>query len=291
MDIAESLSLRAYVRQILSHRMVIGSAILGATFFVGSWRGQPQLSAHAQRAELSAHDIMEKNFFATKVTSLRVDTAMVLVNSRGQRRERATSGVVKLQPNGVDSKLVVKFSTPPDIKGTGVLQIEHSEGDDDLWIYLPALKKSRRLVANNKKDSFVGSDFSYGDITLPKVDQYRHTLVRSERLDEQDCHVVESVPATDAVKANSGYSKKITWVRADNFVESKVEYYDLTGRLLKTQRTGRHQLVEPDKGRWFVVHREMTNHQSGHRTTITASKAEAVAIPDESFTTRYLEGE
>ena len=264
-------------------RIVPAAVLVGGSFVV--------LSASTQRAELSARDIMEKNFFATKVTSLRVDTTMVLINNRGQQRERATSGVVKLQPNGVDSKLVVKFSTPPDIKGTGVLQIEHGESDDDLWIYLPALKKSRRLVANNKKDSFVGSDFSYGDITLPKVDQYRHTLLRSEKIDEHDCYVVESVPATDAVKANSGYSKKVTWVRADNFVESKVEYYDLAGRLLKTQRTGRHQLVEPDKGRWFVMQREMTNHQSGHRTTITASKAEAAAIADDSFTTRNLEKE
>jgi outer membrane lipoprotein-sorting protein len=267
----------------MSSRTVPAAVLLGVSFVV--------VSAGAQRSELRAHDIMQNNFFATKVTSLRVDTTMVLINNRGQQRERATSGVVKLQPNGVDSKLVVKFGSPPDIKGTGVLQIEHSDSDDDLWIYLPALKKSRRLVANNKKDSFAGSDFSYGDITLPKVDRYRHTLLRSEKLDEHDCYVVESVPATDTVKANSGYSKKITWVRTDNFVESKVEYYDLAGRLLKTQRTGRHQLVEPDKGRWFVMHREMTNHQSGHRTTITASKADAVTIPDDSFTTRYLEGE
>jgi hypothetical protein len=264
-------------------RMVTAAMLVGASFVVPS--------ASSQRAELSARDIMEKNFFATKVTSLRVETTMVLITNRGQQRERATSGVVKLQPNGVDSKLVVKFSTPPDIKGTGLLQIEHSDSDDDLWIYLPALKKSRRLVANNKKDSFAGSDFSYGDITLPKVDQFRHTLLRAEKIDEHDCYVVESVPATDTVKANSGYSKKIMWVRADNFLESKVDYYDLGGRLLKTQRTGRHQLVEPGKGRWFVMHREMTNHQSGHRTTITASKAEAMAIPDDSFTTRYLESE
>jgi Outer membrane lipoprotein-sorting protein len=249
------------------------------------------LSGRDQQTEPGAREIMEKNFFATKVSSLRADTTMVLINDRGQRRERVSSGVVKLQPNGIDSKLVVKFSAPPDIKGTGVLQIEHSGSDDDLWIYLPALRKSRRLVANNKKDSFVGSDFSYGDITLPKVDHYRHTLLRSEKIDDRDCYVVESAPANDTVKTDSGYSKKITWIRTDNFVELKVEYYDLTGRLLKTQRTGKHQLVEPDKGRWFVMYREMTNHQSGHRTTISASKAEKVAIPDDSFTTRYLETE
>jgi uncharacterized protein len=264
-------------------RRVLAAVLVGVSLVA--------LPARAQRTELSARDIMEKNFFATKVASLRVETTMVLINDRGQRRERANTGIVKLQPNGVDSKLVVKFSTPPDIKGTGVLQIEHSDSADDLWVYLPALRKSRRLVANNKKDSFAGSDFSYGDITLPKVDQYRHALLRSEKIDGHDCYVVESVPATDAVKANSGYSKKITWVRTDNFVESKVEYYDLPGRLLKTQLAGRHQLVEPDKGRWFVMYREMTNHQTGHRTAITASKVEAVAIPDDSFTTRYLESE
>jgi len=265
---------------------VIGRAV-AVTMIIGA----SLATADARRAELSAREIMEKNFLATKVTSLRVETTMVLTTNRGERRERATSGLVKLQPNGIDSKLVVKFNSPPDIKGTGVLQIEHSDGDDDLWIYLPALKKSRRLVANNKKDSFVGSDFSYGDITLPKVDHYKHTLLRTEKVEDHDCFVIESVPASDAIRANSGYSKKVMWVRVDNFVESKVEYYDLAGRLLKTQLTGRHQLVERDKDRWFVMSREMTNHQTGHRTIITASKAEPVAIADQSFTTRYLESE
>jgi outer membrane lipoprotein-sorting protein len=245
----------------------------------------------AQPAALNAREIMERNFFVSKVSALKIESTMALIGANGQRRERRNTTLIKLQPNGVDSKFIVKFSTPADIKGTGVLQVEDVDGDDDLWIYLPALKKSRRLVANNKKDSFAGSDFSYGEITLPKVDQFRHTLLRSEKLDAFECHVVESVPANDTVKSNSGYSRKITWVRADNFLESKVEYYDLAGRLLKTQRTGRHQLIEPDKGRWFALSREMTNHQSGHRTTIDAEKADAVAIADDMFTTRYLERE
>lgn len=241
------------------------------------------------QATPDAREIMEKNFFASKVSTLRVDSTMTLINARGQRRERANTALIKLQANGVDSKFVLKFSAPADIRGTGVLQIEHSDGEDDLWIYLPALKKSRRLVANNKKDSFAGSDFSYGEIALPRVDQYKHVLQRVETLDGSKCYVVESVPANDAVKSHSGYSRKISWIRADNFLELQVEYYDLSGQLLKTQRTGGHQLVEPGKGRWFAQRREMTNHRTGHRTVIEASKAELVAIPDEMFTTRYLE--
>lgn len=250
------------------------------------------LVRQAAGAEMSAHDIMEKNFFVSKVSALKADSSMVLINDRGQKRQRKNTTIIKLQPNGVDSMFLVRFSAPADIKGTGFLQIEHSESDDDQWIYLPALKKSRRLVANNKKDSFVGSDFSYGDISLPKVDLYRHTLLRSEKVGDIDCEVIESVPIDDTTKANSGYSRKISWIRSDNFFEQKVEYYDLGGRLLKTQEVGGIQKVDAEKGRWFASHREMINHQTGHRTVIDAENVDAKpAIGDDLFTTRYIERE
>jgi hypothetical protein len=237
-----------------------------------------------------AATIMERNFAASKVSGIRVEATMVLINDKGQQRERRNTTLIALQPNGVDSKFAVKFSTPPDIKGTAFLQVEHSEGDDDLWIYLPALKKSRRLVASNKKDSFVGSDFSYGDVSLPKVDRYHHVVQRTEQVDGVECYVVESTPGDDTTKVNSGYSRKLTWVRTDNFVEAKVEYYDLAGRLLKTQRVTKPQLIDAKGGRWFPLSREMTNHQTGHRTTLSVLKLDMnVPTPDDLFTTRYIE--
>jgi len=121
-------------------------------------------------ADPSGRDIMEKNFYATKVTHLTNDSIMTLVNDKGQQRIRKMHAVSALQPNGIDTKLMIRFHYPADVQGTGYLQIQHHDGEDDMWIYLPALKKVRRLVANNKKDSFVGSDFSYGDILLPTVD-------------------------------------------------------------------------------------------------------------------------
>jgi outer membrane lipoprotein-sorting protein len=239
-----------------------------------------------------ATEIMRKNFFVSKVSSMQFDSVMTLINDKGQRRERTSTNLVKLQPNGVDSKFLINFSTPADIKGTGFLQVEHIDGDDDLWIYLPALKKSRRLVANNKKDSFVGSDFSYGDISLPKVDKYHHSLLRSETIDGAECYVVESIPADDTVRSNSGYGRKITWVRKDNYLESKVEYYDLANRLLKTQNIQKPQLIDPQKGRWFALYREMTNQQTGHRTTLSIEKINGgVKVPDDLFTVRSIEHE
>lgn len=246
--------------------------------------------AQADNAPPDARSIMERNFFVTKVSAIRIEATMVLTNARGQARERRMTSLSKLQANGVDSKLLVTFSTPADIRGTGFLQVEHSDGEDDLWIYLPALRKSRRLVANNKGDSFVGSDFSYGDIALPKVDRYNHTRLRSEKVDGVDTHVIESTPATERERSSSRYSRKVTWVRADNFLEVKVEYYDLASRLLKTQRVGAHELVDPQRGRWFARGREMVNHQTGHRTTFTVDRLEAgLALTDDLFTTRYIE--
>ena len=138
----------------------------------------------------------------------------------------------------------------------------------------------------------MGSDFSYGDVLLPKVDLYRHTLLRSEAVDGHDGYVIESVPKDDVVKRDSGYSKKITWVRKDNFLEAKVEYYDVTGRLLKTQTASDHKLVEPATRRWIALKREMINHQTGHKTIINFGHVEAgIAVADDLFTTRYIERE
>ena len=242
--------------------------------------------------ELSAHDMMQKNFFVSKLKSVKTSGTMVLVNDKGQSRERQNTTWSVLQPNGVDSKLLVKFTFPTDIKGTSFLQIEHIEGEDDEWIYLPALSKSRRLVANNKKDSFVGSDFSYGDVSLPKVDLYEHHLLGSEKIGGQDCFKIESTPKTDVTRANSGYSRKISWLRKDSFLEAQVDYYDLSGRLLKTQVITQPKLIEPDTQRWFAMHREMTNVQTGHRTILNFDQIEAAgSVPEDLFTTRYLERE
>jgi outer membrane lipoprotein-sorting protein len=240
-------------------------------------------------AGLTADQIMEKNFYATKIHLLRSDSTMVLENNSGQKRVRKMVTLSKLQKNGIDSNLLVKFTSPADINGTTFLQMQHNDGDDDQWIYLPALHKVRRLVANNKADSFVGSDFSYGDLLLPKVGDYRNTLLRSEPVGDADCYVIESEPKSDAIKQNSGYSKKITWVKKDTYVEAKVQYYDPSGELIKTQMISQDKLIEPSAHRWFPLLREMVNHQTGHKTIISFEQVtSSVPIPDSTFTTRYM---
>jgi hypothetical protein len=248
------------------------------------------LNTHA--AELSGRDIMEKNFYAGKVPHLLNESTMTLTNEKGQQRVRKMRSVSVLQANGIDTKLLIRFLFPGDVQGTGYLQIQHYEDDDDMWIYLPALKKVRRLVANNKKDSFVGSDFSYGDILLPVVDTYRHQFLRSEIVDGEECYVVESMPASEQIKKDYGYSKWVAWVRKSNFMEKKAEYYDGSGRLLKTQMVPAVKEVDAKVHKWWAVRREVINHQTGHRTTLIFDVLDATqVVSDDFFTTRYLERE
>lgn len=240
-------------------------------------------------AEVDPHEIMTKNFYVTKVSSYQSAATMVLLNDRGERRVRKITTWSKLKPNGIDSKVLVRFQSPADVKGTGFLQIENHEADDDIWIYLPALKKTRRLVSNNKRDSFFGTDFAYGDVLTPDPGLYSHKLIRTENPDGIECFVIESAPISDKVRDNMGYSRKVSWIRKDNFLEHKIEYYDLSGRLLKTQLISESELVERAKNRWMSRQREMINNQSNHRTVFRLEEIKVgMALADAFFSDRSL---
>jgi len=249
-------------------------------------------ASSAPAGELSAREVMEKNFYVTKVRHMINDSTMTLTNDKGQQRIRKTHSVTLLQPNGIDSKIMIRFLEPGDVEGTGYLQVQHYDGDDDMWIYLPALKKVRRLVANNKRDSFVGSDFSYGDILVPVVDTYKHTVVKSEVLDGEDCWVIESVPASEQIKKDYGYGKKTGWIRKSNFMEKKVEFLDTAGRPLKTMLVPEVVEVDAAARKWWATKREVRNHQTGHSTRLTFEHLDTKKpVGNDFFTTRYLERE
>ncbi len=246
----------------------------------------------ARAADLTAVQIVERTFVVSKFKDSVGDATFRLINASGQERVRESLGYSKLRTNGVDNMRFTRFTAPPDIKGTATLLMENSAQDDDIWIYLPALKKVRRLVASNKKDSFVGTDFSYGDVIGHKVSDWKHTLVREETVDGQPCYVVESTPANPDVQANSGYSKRISWVRKDNFVTVKGESYDEGGQLLKKFSASELQQLDPALHRWQANRLESLNVQTGHRTVLEFRNTKVNQnVGDDVFTTRYMERE
>jgi outer membrane lipoprotein-sorting protein len=235
---------------------------------------------------------MQKNFVVNKVADSVSDATFTLANKSGQERVRQTFGTTKLQANGIDNMRMTRFLSPADIKGTVSLLVEHADKDDDIWIYLPALKKVRRMVASNKKDSFVGTDFSYGDVIGHKVGEWNHKLLGDEVVDGNPCYVIESLPKTDDIKSGSGYSKRKGWIRKDNFMSVKAEFWDESGQLLKTSTLTDIRKVDPEHDKWQAMRLEAVNVQTGHRTVIQYGNFKVnQKVKDDFFTTRYMEKE
>jgi hypothetical protein len=203
----------------------------------------------------------------------------ILINRRGQERKRSSIYIKKNYKgqDGFDTKTVIFILSPPQVKGTAFMNWSYlqDDKDDDQWLYLPALRKVRRLSASEKEDSFMGTDFTYDDMGDRKVEEDLHKLLRSETLDGKECYVVESVPK----KKGYMYSKKETWVVRDEWIPLRVEYYDRKKRHLKTLTYGGWKEL---KGVWVVGRMEMANHQTKHRTVLTMSDTVVNAGVDEN---------
>jgi uncharacterized protein len=256
------------------HLAMAGTAIACATAF----------------AQPDAEAIMTRNYLATKYPDSRSDAHFRLINKSGMERVRETTGETKLIPGTTDTRRLVTFNAPADIKGTKTLLIERSNADDDIWIYLPALKKVRRLVANNKKDAFVGTDFSYGDVIGHKVEAWNHKWLRDETVDGRDCHVILSTPKTRETADNSGYSKRISWIDKKSSIAVKGENFDAQeDPLLKITGEDIRQ-VDAKNDKWQAMKLTAENVQTGHKTVIEFTNFKAnIGVKEDAFTTRNLE--
>ena len=243
-------------------------------------------------AEVNLAEIVQKSLAVNKVLDSTSDATFTLINKTGKERIRKTFGVTKLQANGVDDMRMTRFMAPADVKGTVSLLIEHSAADDDIWIYLPALKKVRRLVSSNKKDSFVGTDFSYGDVIGHKTSEWNYKLLREESEDGMPCYVIEATPKSDAVRDSSGYAKRVMWVRKDNFFAIKGELWDEAMQPVKTFHMTELQEVDPARHKWQAMRLAAKNLQTGHQTVIHFENFKVnQKVRDDFFTTRYMEKE
>lgn len=246
----------------------------------------------SRAAELDLHKLMERNAIVTKVPNSRAEATFTLVNKDGQERVRKVVGLTRLDANGIDNQRVTRFVAPPDVKGTVSLMLEHTARDDDMWVYLPALKKVRRLVSNNKKDSFVGTDFSYADVIGYRVAEWSYRLQGEEAMDGQPCWVIEATPRSEDVKRDSGYAKRLNWIRKDNAMTARAEYWDEGGQKLKVSTYKDIRLVDKERDRWQAMVLEAANLQTGHRTIIRFDRYDVnLDVAADTFSVAAMERE
>jgi outer membrane lipoprotein-sorting protein len=213
-------------------------------------------------------------------------TSMRLINKRGQERNRKIEYFNKTDENDND-KVLMRFIEPADVKGVGLLTIEHSDRDDDQWLYLPALRKVRRISSSDQGDNFMGTDYTYEDIRSEKLDEHEYNLMGSETIDGHDCYLIVALPSTEKQKQESGYSRREIWMRKDILLMRQIKYYDKKGELLKIEV--RKDMVEAAPNLYRPNFMEMNNVKTGHTTQITFDKREInKGIPERIFTEREL---
>lgn len=182
----------------------------------------------AQAADLTGRDIMQKVKNRADGDTRYATVEMTLIQKSGHKRVRKIESWA--MDEGKDTKKIMFFTYPGDVKGTGFLTWDYDNPSktDDKWLYLPAMKKTRRISGKSSKtDYFMGSDFTYDDMSTRSVDEETHTLLREEVVSGDKCWVVQSVPKDKG----EIYSKRITWVRQDCLMVIKAEYYDKLNNL------------------------------------------------------------
>jgi outer membrane lipoprotein-sorting protein len=215
----------------------------------------------------SADDIMRKSNLARYYPGedMRARVVMRLVSPGGERIRDMTMSRKNLDPGG-DQRYFIYFNRPADVREMALLVWRYPDRDHDRWLYIPALKAVRRIVASDKHTSFVGSDFSYEDVSGRDPGDDAHKLLREESVAGRDAWVIESVPKDPG---SAEFSRRLAWIDKATWLSLKEEYYDARGDLARVFTAD--ELKEVD-GLWTVTRRTMKNAQSGHRTEVTFSE-------------------
>lgn len=188
-------------------------------------------------------------------------TTMILRNAAGDesKREMRTAA---LEVQGDGDKGLTIFDEPRDVRGTAFLNHSHPTAEDDQWLYLPALKRVKRIASRNKSGPFMGSEFAYEDLSSFEIEKYRFDYLRDEACGASQCFVLQQTPADEF----SGYSNSVVWLDQQHYQPVKVEYYDRKSSLLKTLTlTDYRQYLD----KYWRPHKlSMVNHQTGKSTEL-----------------------
>ena len=209
---------------------------------------------------------------------------MILENRRGRTSERKMRIFTLEVPDENDGdKSLVVFDYPRDIKGTALLSYSHILKPDDQWLYLPALKRVKRISSNNKSGPFMGSEFAYEDISSQELKKFQYKWLRDEPCGKLQCFVLEQRPLYE----NSGYTRQIAWYDKSEYRVQRIDYYDRKDTLLKTLRFDKYKKY---LGKYWRPHEMyMVNHQTGKKTRLIYENYKfRTGLKDSDFTVSRL---
>ncbi|MDY0096513.1 MAG: outer membrane lipoprotein-sorting protein [Candidatus Vecturithrix sp.] len=259
--------------------------------YAGVWLLAGFMAGVATAQELlSAKEVQQKSIEATRVDGLESLSTLLIINEHGEERVRKMAVVSRVYDHGTLEKKLIRFLEPADVKDTGFLSYDYNEKDDDKWIYMPALRKTRRIISSENAKSFMGSEFSYADMSLPTVEDFTYAFLPDETVGEELCYVMEVIPKNDDIQEEYGFSKKIMSISKHDFVPRKAIYYDFFGDQEKIMEVNAVIEVDQQKHKYKMQEILMTNVQDKRKSISRIDQIQFnPGIPDEYFTTRYLE--
>lgn len=241
---------------------------------------------------LNARDIMESVREATQLTGSEAVSTLTIIDNKGRERVRKIAQVSRLFDDGDTEKRLIRFLSPADVKGTGLLTFDYEEKDDDLWLYMPALRKTRRIVTSEKAKNFMGSEFAYADMSPATLDDFTYKMLDEQEIDDTTCWQIEMTPVDEDVADENGFSKRIVCIGQSDFVLRKATYYDLDGELHKVLTVSEIKELDPENHKYRPMLMMMENHQNGRKSIFKIDQIEfSPGVKEEYFTTRYLERE
>ena len=239
----------------------------------------------------SADEIMERTLRAYYFAGAdaRGRLTMELIDRKGGTRQRVMTMLRRNQEQAGEQKYFIYFHEPGDVRRLTFMIWKYPGREDDRWIYVPAIDLIRRIAAEDKYSSFVGSDFSYEDVTGRDPSEDTHSIIREEAVGERNSFVIESVPREAAA-----FTRRVSWIDKENFLPLKEEYYDAQEQL---QRVFTADIIaditvgEGDERRIYptVMKRTMRNAKTGHRTEVTVnSVVYDLGLEDADFSERRM---
>jgi len=241
-------------------------------------------------AAMSAREIMQAVDDRDDGDNRSADMKMVLTDKNGDERVRAIRSFDK--DKGEDKQRIMFFLSPADVKDTGFLTYDYDayEKDDDQWLYLPALRKSKRIASSDKSGSFMGSDFNYSDMTRRNLEDYDFKILKEDEVRGHKVWLIESTPRSRKVIEETGYKKSVVFVRQDNFVVVRAVNWVNEGDKLKYLDVEKLEKID---GVWTILHMSMTTKQGKttlHKTDIYFDNVRYKQnLSSDMFTIRRLE--
>jgi outer membrane lipoprotein-sorting protein len=238
------------------------------------------LPVHA--SALTAEEVIKNSqaAFFEAGRDMKARVKMTLMAREGQQRLRDITMLRKNYPAG-EQKYFMYFHSPADVAGMTFMVNKYPGRDDDRWLFIPAINLVSRITARDSRSSFVGSDFTYEDVSGRDLEADTHRLLKEEQVDGRQAYVIESTP-----RSPTEYTKKLAWIDQASFLPLKEEYYDIQQSLYKTFTA---EEIKDIQGFATILKRTMANVKTGHKTVVVFERIQYnVGLGDDLFSERYL---